>query len=141
MKTFQPKHSDVSRNWHLIDLSDQILGRVSTKIATFLMGKHKVTYSSHMDMGDYVVAINADKIKLTGNKEKQKVYQSHSGYPKGFKEVKYLALKAQDSRKIIMLAVTRMLPKNGLQSIRTKRLKVFAGNIHKYTDKFNTETK
>lgn len=83
MKTYQPKHKDIKRNWHMIDAKDEVLGRMSTGIATLLMGKHKPTYSDHMDMGDYVVVLNAQKVKVTGKKRKQKVYQKHSGYPGG----------------------------------------------------------
>ena len=86
MKTYQPKHKDIKRDWQLIDAKDKVLGRMSTEVVKLLMGKHKPTYSNHMDMGDYVVVVNAEKVAVTGNKRKQKVYQKHSGYPGGFKE-------------------------------------------------------
>jgi len=89
MKTYQPKAKDIARKWHFIDAEGKILGRMATRIASLLIGKHKPEYSKHMDMGDYVVVINAKKIVLTGKKPKQKVYQRHSGYPGGFKEVKF----------------------------------------------------
>ena len=134
-KTYQPKHKDIKRNWHLVNVGGMVLGRSATQIATYLMGKHKPTYANHMDMGDYVVVVNAKDVVLTGKKEKQKVYQSHSGHPKGFKEVKYQDLKEKSPEKIIMFAVSRMLPKNRLQAPRMRRLKVFAGNKHTYEDK------
>jgi large subunit ribosomal protein L13 len=135
MKTYQPKAKDVTRNWHLVDLEGKVLGRSATEIARLLMGKHKPTYANHMDMGDYVIVVNAKDVILTGKKEKQKVYQSHSGFAKGFKEVKFADLKAKDPAKIIFFAVSRMLPKNRLQSGRLKRMKVFAGKEHTFQDK------
>lgn len=140
MKTYQPKAKEVKRNWHLVDLKDQVLGRVATQIATYLIGKHKATYSAHMDSGDYVIAINASKVRVTGNKENQKVYQSHSGYPGGFKEVKYAKYKAENPGKIIELAVKRMLPKNRLAQDRMKRFKIFTEDTHPYEDKFKSHS-
>ena len=138
MKTYQPKQKEVKRNWHLVDLSGKTLGRVSTQIATFLMGKHKPTFSKHMDMGDYVVAINAKKIEVTGKKEKQKVYYKHSGYPGGFKEVSYAKMMEDDPRKVIIHSVSGMLPKNRLQGPRLKRFKVFVGENHPYGDQIKS---
>lgn len=134
-KTYQPKHKDIKRNWHFVDLKGKILGRTATQIATYLMGKHKTTYSTHMDMGDYVVAVNAKEIAVTGNKETQKVYQSHSGYPGGFKEVKFAKLREENPVRILELAVRRMLPKNRLAKGRMARLKLFADDKHPYGDK------
>lgn len=139
MKTYQPKEKEVKREWHLIDVGGKVLGRSSTQIATLLMGKHKPTYSGHMDMGDYVVAINAKDIQLTGRKKSQKVYYSHSGYPGGFKEVKFAQMIEEQPEKVIKLAVKRMLPKNRLQSKRMRRLKVFAGANHSYKEKFKAK--
>lgn len=136
MKTYQPKSKEVTRSWHLIDLKGKVLGRTSTQIATYLMGKHKPTYSNHMDMGDYVVAINASDVVVTGSKESNKVYQGHSGYPGGFKEVAFAKLKAENPVRIIELAVRRMLPKNRLSQDRMSRLKLFADGKHPYDDKF-----
>jgi large subunit ribosomal protein L13 len=136
MKTYQPKHKDIKRNWHMIDAEDEILGRMSTKLATLLMGKHKPTYSDHMDMGDYVVVINAQKVKVTGKKRKQKVYQKHSGYPGGFKEVSFEKMITEHPERVIELAVSRMLPGNRLRDKRMRRLKVFAGASHPYKAKF-----
>ncbi len=136
MKTYQPKHKDIKRNWHMIDAEDEILGRMSTGAAILLMGKHKPTYSDHMDMGDYVVVINAQKVKVTGKKRKQKVYQKHSGYPGGFKEVTFEKMITEHPERVIELAVSRMLPGNRLRDKRMRRLKVFAGAKHPYKSKF-----
>jgi len=132
MKTYQPKDKDVKRNWHLIDAKGAILGRTATKIAVLLMGKHKPTYANHMDMGDYVVVINAQKVEVTGRKRKQKVYQKHSGYPGGFKEVSFEKMITENPERVIELAVKRMLPENRLRQDRMRRLKIFAGEKHSY---------
>lgn len=135
-KTYQPKAKEVIRKWHFFDADGQILGRLATKIAGLLMGKGKVTYSAHMDSGDYVVIINTAKISVTGNKEKGKVYYRHSGYPGGFREQTLAELRARNPIKIIEKAVFNMLPKNKLRNDRMARLKLFAGAEHKYKDKF-----
>ncbi|KKQ97879.1 MAG: 50S ribosomal protein L13 [Candidatus Woesebacteria bacterium GW2011_GWB1_39_12] len=135
-KTYQPKQKDIKRNWHLIDAKNQVLGRLSTQVAMFLMGKHKPSYSNHLDMGDCVVIINAEKVELTGAKTKQKVYRGHSGYPGGFKEVKFEKLFSDRPAKVIEHAVSGMLPDNRLKSGRLRRLKVFSGVEHPYEDKF-----
>lgn len=136
MKTFQPKQKDIKRNWHLIDAKDQVLGRISTQISIYLMGKHKATYSNHIDMGDFVVVLNSQKVKLTGRKLKQKVYQKHSGYPGGFKEVKIEKLLRESPERVIQYAVSGMLPDNRLKKDRLARLKVFANEKHPYKNKF-----
>ena len=136
MRTYQPKAKEVKRDWHLVDASGKILGRMASGIVKFLMGKHKVIYAPHMDAGDYVVVINADKVEVSGKKEKQKVYYQHSGYPGGFKEVAYSKLKKEQPAKIIQLAIKRMLPSNRLRDKRMARLKVFAGEKNPYKDKF-----
>jgi large subunit ribosomal protein L13 len=136
MKTYQPKHKDIKRNWHMIDAKDEILGRMSTQIVKLLMGKHKPIYSDHMDMGDYVVVLNAQKVKVTGKKRKQKVYQKHSGYPGGFKEISFEKMITEHPERVIELAVSRMLPGNRLRDKRMRRLKVFAGADHSYKNKF-----
>lgn len=136
MKTYQPKASDVKRTWHLIDVKGEVLGRIATRIATYLSGKHKPGYSAHMDSGDYVVVVNAKDVKVTGNKENQKVYYSHSGYPGGFKETKFSKLRKERPARIIELAVKRMLAGNRLRDNRMARLKVFANESHPYESKF-----
>lgn len=135
MKTYQPTAKEITRKWHLVDAKDQVLGRLSTRVATLLMGKHKPTYSAHMDSGDYVVIVNADDIQVTGKKESQKLYRRHSGYPGGFREVTFAKMMDKDSRKVIQLAVSRMLPKNRLQAKRLTRMKVFVGSKHPFDDK------
>ncbi len=136
MKTYQPKHKDIKRNWHMIDVKDEVLGRMSTGIVKLLMGKHKPTYSDHMDMGDYVVVINAQKVRVTGSKRKQKVYQKHSGYPGGFKEISFEKMITEHPERVIELAVSRMLPNNRLRDKRMRRLKVFAEADHTFKNKF-----
>ncbi|OGM29559.1 50S ribosomal protein L13 [Candidatus Woesebacteria bacterium RIFCSPHIGHO2_01_FULL_44_10] len=123
MKTYQPKAKEIERERHLIDAKGKILGRLASTIAQLLMGKHKVKYAPHLDMGDFVVVTNAGSVKVTGKKEEKKVYYKHSGYPGGFKEVAYAKLKAEQPTKIIKLAVKRMLPDNKLRKNRMARLK------------------
>lgn len=136
MKTYQPKQKEVKREWHLINAKSQILGRMASDIVKYLTGKHKVNYVPHLDMGDYVVVLNAEKVKVTGRKEKQKIYYRHSGYPGGFKEIAYQKLKKEQPEKIIQLAVKRMLPGNRLRDKRMVRLKVVVGEKNPYKDKF-----
>ena len=135
MKTYQPKKKDVKRNWHLVDADGEILGRMATAIVKLLMGKHKVNYANHMDMGDYVVVINASKVKLSGRKEKQKVYQKHSGYPGGFKEIKYSKMSLERPTRVVELAVKRMLPDNRLRRDRMTRLRIFKDEKHPFNKK------
>lgn len=136
MKTYSVKKKDIKRQWHLVDLKGKILGRVATQIAILLQGKNKVYYTPHLDCGDYVVAINTEKVKTTGKKTKEKIYYRHSGYPGGLKAVTFEQQMAKDPRKIIQWAVKNMLPKNKLRDKRMKRLKVFVAGEHKYKDKF-----
>lgn len=140
VKTYQPKAKEVKRNWHLIDAKDQVLGRLSTQIAIYLMGKHKAGYSTHMDSGDYVVVINAKDIKVTGKKEEQKIYISHSGFPGGYKEVKYSKYLKENPVRIIEHAISGMLPDNRLKKKRLARLKLFADEKHTFADKFRKDT-
>jgi large subunit ribosomal protein L13 len=132
MKTPMQTKESVIRVWHLIDLNQQTLGRTATKIAKLLMGKDKPTFTPHIDGGDYVVALNAAKVKVTGNKTTGKIYRHHTGYPGGFREFRYEEVMAKDPRKIILEAVKGMLPKNKLRDIRMKRLKVFVDDQHPY---------
>jgi large subunit ribosomal protein L13 len=141
MITYQPKKKEVKREWFLFDVEGKILGRVASEIATKLMGKDKVNYSQHMDSGNYVVVINAKGIKVTGKKEIQKVYRGHSGYPGGFKEIKYSKVMNENPTKIIHLAVKGMLPDNRLKDKRMARLKIFPGKLHPYSDKFQKTEK
>jgi len=139
MKTHIPKPSTVTRSWHLLDAKDQVLGRLSTNIASKLIGKHKTYFIGHVDCGDYVVVINADKIKVTGNKLNQKKYYRHSGYPGALKTEKLKDLLNRKPTQVIEHSVKGMLPKNKLQDPRLKRLKVFADDKHPYQDKIKKD--
>ena len=132
MKTFQPKHKDVEREWHHLDANGMVLGRLATEIAILLMGKHKPTFSKHMDSGDFVVVTNVEKIKVTGKKEKQKVYRRHSGFPGGLKEVSYEKMKKEHPERILEHAVKGMLPNNRLLDDRMIRLKLIIGSENPY---------
>lgn len=130
------KASDIKRAWHLVDVKDQTLGRVATDIAKLLMGKSKAYFVRNLDCGDYVVVTNAKLIKITGNKEEQKKYYRHSGYPGGFREETLKELRERKPEDIITHAVKGMLPQNKLRDLMLKRLRVVAGEEHKYNDKF-----
>lgn len=133
MKTFSQKPADVSRRWILIDASEAPLGRVSTEIAKYLIGKYKPSYTPHVDGGDYVVVINAAQTVVTGNKETGKIYYGHSGFPGGIKEETLAEARAKHPERIIESAVKGMLPKNKLAAERMKRLRIFAGSDHDHT--------
>lgn len=135
-RTFQPKVSELKREWHLLDAKGEVLGRLATRVAVLLIGKHKKDYVPHQDVGDNVVVINAREVRVTGRKEKQKVYWRHSGYPGGLKSITLGELREKDPTKIIKLAVYNMLPGNRLRRGRMLRLKVFAGEKHPYETKF-----
>jgi large subunit ribosomal protein L13 len=139
IKTKAPKPAEIKRQWHLVDVNGQVLGRIATQIAEKLIGKDKTNYAANIDCGDYVVVINAENIKVTGRKENQKMYYSHSNYPGGFKALTFKQVMDKDPRKIIEHAVKNMLPKNKLQSPRLKRLKIFADANHIYQDKFKNQ--
>ena len=130
MKTFSLKNSEVSRNWVVFDASDKILGRFATKIADKLRGKDKPTFTPHVDGGDFVVVITADKVKVTGNKAEQKKYYKHSLYPGGLKEKSYKEVLESTPERIIENAVKGMLPKNKLGKSIIKKLKVYSGSEH-----------
>ena len=131
----------VKRDWHLIDVKDQILGRVSTKIARHLIGKDKVEYVPHQDVGDHVVVINAKEVGVTGKKEKQKIYYRHSGHPGGLRAETLGELRERRPKEIIRRAVKGMLPKNKLQKSMLKRLHIFAGAEHPFEEKFKRSPK
>ena len=132
IKTFIAKKEDVQRDWHVVDATDTVLGRMASRIAMILQGKTKPTYTPHVDTGDFVVVTNAEKIKLTGNKMNEKVYYSHSGYPGGFKEIPIKKWMDKHPDRIVTLAVKRMLPKTKLGSAMLKKLKVYAGPDHSH---------
>ena len=130
MKTYYAKPGEVKREWVVIDAKDQVLGRVAVKAATILKGKHKPTYTPHVDTGDFVVIINADKIKLTGTKATSKEYYRHSGYPGGLKCESFREAMEKHPTRVIEHAVKGMLPKNTLGRAMFKKLKVYAGPEH-----------
>ena len=132
MKTYSVKASDIQREWHLIDASDKVLGRLATRIASLLMGKHKPIFSRHMDMGDFVVVINAEKIRVTGTKAKQKLYYRHSGYPGGLKSIVLERMMQTYPTRVIEYAVKGMLPHTRLGAKMMKRLRVCVGDTHPY---------
>ena len=131
-KTTIISDKNIKRNWIVVDLKDQTLGRVATSIVKLLTGKSKVDQSLNHDWGDYVVAINSDNVKVTGNKLKQKTYYHHSGYAGNLKELNLKTLLQKDSTRVIKLAVKNMLPKNKLRQSRLLRLKVFKDSNHPY---------
>lgn len=130
------KLQDVKRNWHLIDAKDQPLGRISTNIAHLLLGKNKPYYTPNIDCGDYVVVVNVEKVKLTGNKDKQKPYYHHSGYPGGLKVKTASQVREQNPEKLIRHSIVGMLPKNRLAKQMVKKLHIYKGSEHPYKDKF-----
>ena len=130
MKTYSQKGSEISREWWLIDASSMPLGKLAVVIADKLMGKSKITYTPHIDNGDYVVVVNAKDIVVTGDKMVQKKYYRHSGYPGGIKELKLKEVIEKDPSRVIFEAVKGMLPKNKLAAERLKRLRIFAGSEH-----------
>ena len=132
-KTYSVKASDIEREWHIIDASDEVLGRLATRIAGLLMGKHKPIFSRHLDVGDFVVIINADKVRVTGNKAKQKMYYHHSGYPGGLKSVSLEKMMQTHPNRVIEHAVKGMLPRNKLNAGMMKRIKVYSGDSHPHT--------
>ncbi len=130
MKTYYAKPNEVEREWVLIDATDQVLGRVAVKAAHILKGKHKPQYTPHVDTGDFVVIINADKIRVTGNKAEDKRYYRHSGFPGGLKSETFNEAMAKHPERVIEHAVKGMLPKNTLGRAMGKKLKVYTGAEH-----------
>ena len=130
MKTYSTKATDIERQWHIIDASGKTLGRLATQIAGLLMGKHKPIYSPNLDTGDYVVVINADKVRVTGNKAKQKTYYRHSGYPGGLKSITLEKMMQTNPTRVIEYAVKGMLPHTRLGASMKKKLRVYVGDTH-----------
>jgi large subunit ribosomal protein L13 len=130
MATYFPKGSEVSRRWYLVDAQDQVLGRLASHVANLLAGKLKPTWVPFMDMGDHVIIINAEKVKLTGKKLEQKMYYRYSGYPGGMKSVSAHDLKAKRPDRMVEIAIKGMLPKNKLGRAMASKLKVYAGGTH-----------
>lgn len=137
MKTTREK--DIKREWHLVDVKEEILGRISTRIASLLMGKGKPYYVRNLDCGDYVVVVNAKDVKTTGKKETLKKYYRYSGYPGGFKAETLSDLRKRDPKEIVHHAVSGMLPQNKLKSRMLKRLLVYAGGEHPHGDKVSAK--
>lgn len=130
MRTYTPKPGDVDRQWHVIDATDIVLGRLASQSATLLRGKHKATYAAHMDMGDFVIIINAEKVALTGAKlEKKRAYR-HSGFPGGLRSVSYAELLEKNPVQAVEKAIRGMLPKNSLAAQQLDKLKVYRGAEH-----------
>jgi len=132
MKSFMAKKGDVDSKWLLIDAQGAVLGRMAAKIAPILMGKTKPTYTPHVDVGDYVVVVNAEKIRVTGKKADQKEYDYYTGHPGGHKYVSFADMLAKKPEKVIEMAVRRMLPKNKLGVQMLKKLKVYRGPEHEH---------
>ena len=130
MKTYSLKGGDIRKDWHVIDAEGQILGRLASHIAALLQGKHKPTYSPHLDMGDFVIVINATKVRVTGNKVEDKIYYRHTGYMGGLKETTLGEMLQRKPERVIELAVRGMLPRNNLAKHLLGHLKVFAGPEH-----------
>ena len=130
MKTFLPQVGQIDRRWYLVDAEDQVLGRLATRVATMLMGKTKPVYTQFLDTGDFVVIVNADKVRLSGSKLDSKVYYSHSGYPGGLKKITARQLLARHPDRLVRKAVKGMLPKNKLGRKMLRKLKVYAGAEH-----------
>ena len=132
MKTFSAKPASVKRDWYVVDAEGKTLGRMATEIASRLRGKHKAEYTPHVDTGDYIVVVNAEKVKVTGKKTTDKIYYRHTGYPGGIKEINFEKLQAFKPEMIIEKAVKGMLPRNPLGRAMFRKLKVYAGNEHNH---------
>ncbi|MAZ39502.1 MAG: 50S ribosomal protein L13 [Legionellales bacterium] len=132
MKTYSANSQTVQRNWYVVDAADKTLGRLASRIALYLRGKHKPEYTPHVDTGDYIVVINADKVKVTGNKFTDKKYYRHSGFPGGIKEMTFDKLQAKKPESVIEIAVKGMLPKNSLGREMFRKLKVYSGAEHQH---------
>ncbi|WP_169951827.1 50S ribosomal protein L13 [Microbispora sp. H11081] len=130
MRTFSPKPNDVERQWYVIDATDVVLGRLASQVATLLRGKHKPIFAPHVDTGDFVIVVNAEKIALSGNKLQQKKAYRHSGYPGGLRAISYGELMEKRPDRAVEKAVRGMLPKNALGRKMAKKLKVYAGAEH-----------
>ena len=130
MKTPIPTEGEIVRQWHVVDADGKVLGRLASKAALILMGKHKPTYTTFLDTGDHLIVINAEKVRLTGSKDQQKLYRRHSGYPGGLTEVGAVKMRATRPTKMIEQAIAGMLPKNKLGKQMYRKLKVYAGPKH-----------
>lgn len=141
MKSTLAKPLEVERKWYVVDASDQIVGRLATNVASVLRGKHKPTFTPNVDTGDYVVIVNADKVRLTGNKELKKVYVHHTGFPGGRREIPYAEMKEKHPERILEKAIKGMLPHNSLGRQMARKLKIYAGPEHKHEAQMPEELK
>lgn len=130
MKTFSAKAKEIIHNWYVVDATDKVLGRMASEIARRLRGKHKPEYTPHADTGDYIIVINADKVRVTGNKTKDKMYYHNTGYPGGLKSINFEKLIGRHPEKVLELAIKGMLPKNALGREMFRKLKVYSGSEH-----------
>ena len=135
MGTYSAKPQDIKQDWFLVDATDKVLGRVATEIAHRLRGKHKTIYTPHMDTGDFIVVVNVEKLRVTGNKAEDKLYHRHSGYPGGLYTTNFTKLQAKHPERILQKAVKGMLPKGPLGYAMIKKLKVYAGGTHPHEAK------
>ncbi len=133
MKTYSAKPGEVSRDWFVVDAADKTLGRLASEIAHRLRGKHKPEYTPHVDTGDYIVVINAEKVRVTGAKARDKMYHRHTGYPGGLKSLSFEKMIDQSPERVIQIAVKGMLPRNPLGRAMFKKLKVYAGSEHPHS--------
>jgi len=133
MKTFSAKSHEVQRDWYIVDATGKVLGRVAAEIARRLRGKHKPEFTPHVDTGDYIVVVNADKLRVTGNKAKDKLYHRHSTYPGGLYTTNFEKLQAKHPERVLQLAVKGMLPKGPLGYAMIKKMKVYAGGDHPHS--------
>ncbi|MDQ3404467.1 MAG: 50S ribosomal protein L13 [Actinomycetota bacterium] len=133
MPTYSPKPGEITRAWHVIDAEDVVLGRLATHVATLLRGKHKPTYAPHMDTGDFVVIVNAEKVVLTGNKREQAFAYRHSGYPGGLRKRSFGELLDTRPERLLEKVIKGMLPKTKLGRAQVKKLKVYAGSEHPHS--------
>ncbi|MFH1542175.1 MAG: 50S ribosomal protein L13 [bacterium] len=129
-KTVYARKETVVRDWYVVDAAGKVLGRMATKIATYLRGKHKAIFTPHTDAGDFIILLNADKVRVTGNKAEQKIYFTHSDYPGGDRKTSFAKMMSKDSRKVIRQAVSGMLPKTRLGRQMIKKLKIYKGDKH-----------
>jgi large subunit ribosomal protein L13 len=141
MKTYTPKASEIQRSWHVLDASGKILGRLATEAARLLRGKHKPIYAPHADVGDFVIIVNAAKVRVTGKKAEQKIYYWHTQYPGGLKSVNFAKLLQTHPERVIRHAVKGMLPHNPLGRAMLRRLKVYPGDAHPHQAQLSAQAK
>jgi large subunit ribosomal protein L13 len=130
VKTYTPKESEIQRDWYIVDAEDAVLGRISSQIASILRGKHKPQFTPHLDAGDFVIVINAEKVRVTGAKDQQKLYYRHSRYPGGLRSMTFQEMIDRHPERVIHTAVRGMLPKNALGKRMLKKLRVYSGSEH-----------